>query len=90
MNDKKPRTFQELASANVFDLKDSEIRSLIAECQAARFNYLQSVSPNVNSLTQQLELAQHELSARQSTRMARLSLLLSTIAIVASAASFIA
>ena len=79
------RTFQDLASANVFDLSDKEIKSLIIECHEARKGYLQTVNPNVTSLTQQLELAQHELSTRQSTRLARLSLFISTIAIVASA-----
>ena len=79
------KSFQDLASANIFDLSDAEIKALIIQCHEARKGYLQTVNPNVNSLTQQLELAQHELSARQSQRLARLSLVISTFAIVASA-----
>lgn len=84
------RSFQELASANIFEMTDNEIKALIVECHAARRGYLQTVSPNVSTLSQQLEFAQHELISRQSTKLARLSLVISTVAIAASALSFVA
>ncbi|MFU7528760.1 hypothetical protein [Qipengyuania sp. ASV99] len=70
-------------------MSDKEIKALVVECQDTLKGYLNSVGPNVNSLSQQLEFAQHELTSRQSTRLARLSLVISTIAIAASALSFI-
>lgn len=82
-------TFHDLASANVFEMSDAEIKELIRKCQHYRAGQLNAVTPNVNSLNQQIELAQRELSARQSTRLATLSLIISTIAIVASALSVI-
>jgi hypothetical protein len=76
------RTFHELASANVAEMSDDEIKSLIAECHETRRNFLGSVGPNVNSLTQQLEFARLELSARQSDRVAKRSIQIAILAIL--------
>lgn len=75
------RTFQELASADVAQMTNEEIKSLLAECHETRRNFLGSVGPNVNSLTQQIEFARLELSARQSDRTAKRSIWLAILAI---------
>tara|TARA_B100000989_G_scaffold240047_1_gene186936 strand:+ start:312 stop:590 length:279 start_codon:yes stop_codon:yes gene_type:complete len=77
--------YASLASSNVFELSDRELKTLIVRLHETRSNFLGSVTPSVSQMNQQIELAQHELSSRETRRLARLSIGISVLAIVLAA-----
>ena len=80
---------RELINADIFEMTDAEIKSLISELILARERAMNSVTPSVNLLNQQIEFAQHQLSARSSDKLAKISIFTSTIAVVLAAAGIL-
>jgi hypothetical protein len=87
--DKGEIKYQDLVRTNVFELRDGDLKSHIQNLMTTKDSLLSSVVPSVNQLDQQIELAQHELSSRSASKLAKWSLLVSTLAIVVAAGTAI-
>lgn len=82
MNDFYKTRWKDLLIYDVFSAKDKDLRAHIIDLQKERESLLNVTQPSLNQIIQQIELAQHELSSRSTTRLSKLSIGISLLAIL--------